>query len=192
MSGETEFGEMFFDDMRIPHANLVGELNKGWYVAMTGLMAERGSGGGAAAVDMGERSLGRVDSLIELAKNTRRYGKTIWEDATFRQRIVQFAIENEAMRWSGTRMGVKMQKGQLTGNEVSGSKVFASEMRKRRADMVMEIIGAYSQLVRGDKRAVDNGDQVYQMLRARGATIEMGTSEVNRNIVAERILGLPR
>jgi len=89
-------------------------------------------------------------------------------------------------------MGARQRKGQLTGDEVSIGKVFSSEMRKRRADMVMEIIGAYSQLMRGDKRAVDNGDQVYQMLRVRGATIEMGTSEINRNIIAERILGLPR
>jgi alkylation response protein AidB-like acyl-CoA dehydrogenase len=71
-------------------------------------------------------------------------------------------------------------------------KVFSSEGRKRRGDMTMEIIGAYSQLIRGDKRAVDDGAQVYAMLRARGATIEMGTSEINRNIIAERILGLPR
>jgi len=65
-------------------------------------------------------------------------------------------------------------------------------MRKRRGDMVMEILGSYSQLVSGSKYAVDDGDWVYDMLRARGATIEMGTSEINRNIIAERILGLPR
>jgi len=197
MSGEAEFGEMFFDDMRIPHENMIGEEGRGWYVAMTTLQAERGAGSGAAAgaAGLGLRVMGGlwgVDSLIELAKNTKRYGKTVWEDATFRQRIAQFAIEGQAIRYSGVRMGVRMRKGQLTGNEVSIGKTFMSEMRKRRGDMVMEIIGAYSQLMRGDKRAVDNGDQVYQMLRARGATIEMGTSEINRNIIAERILGLPR
>lgn len=192
MSGEAEFGEMFFDDMRIPHENLVGELDRGWYVAMTGLMAERGSGGGGALMGMGVRVLGGVDSLIELAKNTRRYGKVVWEDPTFRQRIAQFAIESEAMRWSGTRMGARQRKGQLTGDEVSMGKVFSSEMRKRRADMVMEIIGAYSQLVRGSKLAVDDGQWVYRMLRSRGDTLQMGTSEINRNVIAERILGLPR
>ncbi len=196
MSGEAEFGEMFFDDMRIPHENMIGEEGRGWYVAMTTLQAERGGGGGAAAVaGLDLRALGGlggVDSLIELAKKTKRYGKTVWEDASFRQRIVQFAIENQAMRFSGIRMGFRMRKGQLTGNEVSIGKVFSSEGRKRRGDMTMEIIGAYSQLIRGDKRAVDDGAQVYAMLRARGATIEMGTSEINHNIIAERILGLPR
>ena len=196
MSGEAEFGEMFFDDMRLPHENMIGEEGRGWYVAMTTLQAERGGGGGGAAMaGLDLRALGGlggVDSLIELAKKTKRYGKTVWEDASFRQRIVQFAIENQAMRFSGIRMGFRMRKGQLTGNEVSIGKVFSSEGRKRRGDMTMEIIGAYSQLIRGDKRAVDDGAQVYAMLRARGATIEMGTSEINRNIIAERILGLPR
>ena len=196
MSGEAEFGEMFFDDMRIPHENMIGEEGRGWYVAMTTLQAERGGGGGGAAMaGLDLRALGGlggVDSLIELAKKTKRYGKTVWEDASFRQRIAQFAIENQAMRFSGIRMGFRMRKGQLTGNEVSMGKVFSSEGRKRRGDMTMEIIGAYSQLIRGDKRAVDDGAQVYAMLRARGATIEMGTSEINRNIIAERILGLPR
>ena len=190
MSGEAEFGEMFFDDMRIPHENLIGELNRGWYVAMTTLGAERA--GGAAAAGIGSTSLGGVDSLIELARNTSRYGKTVWEDATFRHRIVQIAIESEAMRWSGARMGVRMLKGQLTGNEVSMGKVFASELGQRRANMVMEIIGAYSQLVKGSKLAVDDGSWVYRMLRSRGDTLQMGTSEINRNVIAERILGLPR
>jgi len=190
MSGEAEFGEMFFDDMRIPHENLIGELNRGWYVAMTTLGAERA--GGAAAAGIGSTSLGGVDNLIEMAKNTRRYGKTVWEDATFRHRIVQIAIESEAMRWSGARMGIRMLKGQLTGNEVSMGKVFASELGQRRADMVMEIIGAYSQLVSGSKLAVDDGSWVYRMLRSRGDTLQMGTSEINRNVIAERILGLPR
>lgn len=89
-------------------------------------------------------------------------------------------------------MGVRMQKGQLTGNEVSMGKVFASELGQRRANMVMEIIGAYSQLVRGSKLAVDDGSWVYRMLRSRGDTLQMGTSEINRNVIAERILGLPR
>jgi len=196
MSGEAEFGEMFFDDMRIPHENMIGEEGRGWYVAMTTLQAERGAGGAAQAIagmDMAALvGLGGVDILIELAKNTKRYGKTVWEEASFRQRIVQFAIENQAMRYSGIRMGIRMRKGQLTGNEFSIGKVFMTEQAKRRGDMVMEIIGAYSQLVRGSKRAVDDGQWVQQMLGARGGTIAAGTSEIIRNIIAERILGLPR
>ena len=197
MSGESEFGEMFFDDMRIPHENMIDEEGRGWYVAMTALMAERSGGGGfegagGALAGIGMEGLLDADSLVNLAKNTKHYGKSVWEDEAFRQRIVQIAIETQAMRWSGTRMAAKMRKGLPLGNEASVFKNFQAEMRQRRGDLTMEILGAYSQMVRGSSRAVNNGTWVYDMLRSRGATIEMGTSEINRNIIAERILGLPR
>ena len=196
MSGEAEFGELFFDDMRIPHNNLMGEVGRGWYVAMSALQAERSGGGafwsGGSLAGLMAGGLGGVDSIVELAKDTKRRGKVVWEDPIFRQRIAQIAIESTAMRYSGTRMIARMQKGLVTGNEASVVKNFQAEMRQRQGDMVMEMIGAYSQLVRGSKRVVNNGDWVYNMLRSRGATIEMGTSEINRNIIAERVLGLPR
>jgi alkylation response protein AidB-like acyl-CoA dehydrogenase len=198
MSGEAEFGEEFFDNMRVPDKNRMSEVNKGWYVAMTALQAER-SGGGAfwsgAGLAMGaQRSLtfSSTESLVELAKKTKRYGKSAWEDPAFRQRIAQLAIEIEAMRVSGARMLAKMKKGIIPTNEASMVKNFQAEMRKRQGDLVMEIIGAYSQLTEESPHAIDDGQWVYAMLRARGATIEMGTSEINRNIIAERILGLPR
>ena len=199
MSGEAEFGEIFFDDMRIPHKNMMGEQGRGWYVAMTALQHERSGGGafygGAGGTDLAgladRRTVG-VENMVELAKKTKRYGRAVWEDDMFRQRIAQFAIEAQAMRWSGARMVARMRKGIPLGNEPSVVKNFQAEMRKRRGDAVMEMIGAYSQLMRGSKLAVDEGDWVYDMLRSRGATIEMGTSEINRNIIAERILGLPR
>jgi alkylation response protein AidB-like acyl-CoA dehydrogenase len=198
MSGEAEFGEMFFDDMRVPHENMMGEQGRGWYVAMTALAAERSGGGtgytsGAVAMGgLGTSDLLSTNSLVELARNTKRYGKSAWENSAYRQRIMQIAIELEAMRWSGTRLAAKMRMGQPFGNEASVLKNFQAEMRQRRGDLTCEILGAYSQMVRGSSRAVDEGDHVYNMLRARGATIEMGTSEINRNIIAERILGLPR
>ena len=133
-----------------------------------------------------------IYSLVNLAKETCRYGKPIWEDASFRHKIVQIAMEQEAMRCSGRRMVARIRKGIMPTNEASMIKNFQAEMRRRHGDLAMEIIGAYSQLTRGSKRAINEGSWVYQMIRARGATIEMGTSEVNRNIIAERILGLPR
>lgn len=198
MSGESEFGEMFFNDMHIPHENMIGEEGRGWYVAMSSLAAERSGGGGASAMgvsgsgDLAVRSLGGVNNLIELAKNTERHGKTIWNNGSFRHRIAQLAIENQASRYFNTRLAINMRKGAASSNEFSISKNFQSEMRKRQGDMIMEIIGAYSQLMSGDPRAIDNGALVYNMLRSRGATIERGTSEINRSIIAERILGLPR
>ena len=193
MSGESEFGELFFDNLRIPHENLVGELGRGWYVALTSLAAERSGGSGMAGIGLAIRGPGSsMASIVDLARNTERRGKVVWEDTAFRRRIAQFAIEAEAIRYSGERLAVQRQKGVAMGNEVSVGKNFSAEMRQRRGDMVMEIIGAYSQLERGSAHTINNGQWVYEMLRSRGATIEMGTSEINRNIIAERILGLPR
>ena len=201
MTGDAPFGELFFDDMRVPHENMVGEEGRGWYVAMTTLIAERGGGqvaagsgeaGGAAQAMRAVRTIGNVDNLIELAKETKRYGKSIWEDDTFRKRIVQLAIENEAQRVYGIRLGGIIRSGKASGNEAVMTKMTRTEQGKRRGDMETEIIGAYSQLMRGDPRAPDEGSYTQSMLSSRGTTIFMGTNEICRNILSERILGLPR
>ncbi len=196
MTGGSEFCEMFFDDMRVPHANLIGELNMGWYSAMATLVAERDASGGLANVGIpasaGVSGLGGMDSLVELAQNTRRYGKTVWDDPSFRQRIAQFAIESEAIRHSGGRAVARLRKGIPMGDEVNIGKHFMAEHETRRSDLVMEIIGARSQLWHGSKHSVAGGAHVYRMVAARGGTIAAGTSEINRNVIAERILGLPR
>ena len=110
---------------------------QGWYVAMATLEAERG--GGVQFVAPTRRieltTLGGVDNFVELAKNTKRRGKIVWEDPVFRQRIAQFAIENEAMRCSRERMRVKAQKRQLTGNEQSIGSIFSREKNQRQANM---------------------------------------------------------
>jgi len=202
MTGEAhaQYGELFFDDMHIPDENRVGEVGRGWYVAMTTLIAERGGGQvGAASGETGlmrmtggVRSLGDVDDLIDLAKNTKHRGQAVWEDAGFRRRIAQFAIENEAARTYGIRLGYIIRSGAASGNEASMSKLTRTEQGKREGDFACEVIGTYSQLMRGDARAVNEGDLVFSMLMSRGTTIYMGTSEICRNILSERILGLPR
>ncbi|UCH42420.1 MAG: acyl-CoA dehydrogenase family protein [Dehalococcoidales bacterium] len=201
MTGDAQYGELFFDDMRVPHENMVGEEGRGWYVAMTTLIAERG--GGQVAAGSGEtgsgtrgmqmvRSIGGVDNLIELAKKTKRYGKSFWDDNNFKHRIAQIAIENEARRVYGIRLGSIIRSGKASGNEAVMTKMSSTEQGKRRGDMLMEIIGAYSQLMRGDERAVDEGSHVQSMLGSRGTTIYMGSNEICRNILSERVLGLPR
>jgi alkylation response protein AidB-like acyl-CoA dehydrogenase len=196
MTGEAEFGEMFFDNLHIPDNMRVGEIGRGWYVAMTTLAAERGGGGmGMGGQPEGRRQIGAgVMDMVEIAKNTKRYGKRVWDDEHFRQAIVQICIETEAMRSQGMISMLKLRAAKQPpgGPEVSISKNFSAEMRQRRGELMMDIIGAYSQMMRGSSRALDEGDLVYTHIRAKGATIEMGTSEINRNIIAERILGLPR
>ncbi len=194
MTGDSEFSETFFDNMRVPHENMVGEEGRGWYVAMATLEAERG--GGLQFVSptrqLETTTLGGVDNFVELAKNTKRRGRAVWEDPIFRQKIAQFAIENEALRCNRERMRIKALKKQLTGNEQSISSIFSREKNQRQANMAAEIMGARMNYMRGDKRALDDGSWTYQFLRTRGNTIETGTTEVNRGIIAERLLGLPK
>jgi len=202
MTGDAQFGEQFFDNVRIPHENMLGQIGRGWYVAMATLETERGGGAvagaeiggsaGGAAAGRGRAAGYGTAAIVELARETKRYGKSVWEDPAFRQKIVQIAIESQAGTTSGQRSIARRRKGQLPQEMVSMSKNWRSELGQRRGDLVMEIIGAYSQLVRGSKYTIDNGTWVYTMLRSRGSTIEEGTSEINRNIIAERILGLPR
>ena len=197
MTDDAQFGETFFDDVRVPEFNIIGEQGRGWYVAMTVLEAERGGGmriaqavpaRGAAAVT----TLGGVENLVELAKNTKRRGKAVWEDPLFRQKIAQLAIENEAIKAFSARFRVMAQRRQTTGNEQSLTSVYRRERGQRQANLTAEIMGANIQFMRGDERALNNGSWNYTFLRCRGNTIETGTTEVNRNIIAERILGLPR
>ena len=197
MTDDAQFSETFFDDVRVPSFNIIGEQGRGWYVAMTVLEAERG--GGIRIADAVSPSaaravttLGGVENLVELAKNTKRRGKTAWEDPLFRQRIAQLAIENEAIRAYGARLRVMAQRRQTTGNEQSLTSVYRRERGQRQANLTAEIMGAKIQFMRGAERALNNGSWTYTFLRCRGNTIETGTTEINRNIIAERILGLPR
>ncbi len=196
MTGGSEFCEMFFDNVRVPHENLIGELNRGWYAAMATLVAEREAGGGFDNVDIpasrGAAGLmvGGVGGLVERARNTKRHGKVLWEDSAFRQRIAQFAIENEAINYSGARAAARLRKGIPVGDEVNIGKHFQAELEQRRAAMELEMIGAYAQLW-GGPRSIANGAIVGAAL-SRGGTIAAGSSEINRNVIAERILGLPR
>lgn len=121
-----------------------------------------------------------------------RRGKRLWDDDSIRQRIAQFALENEAMRCSAARANARLQKGIATGEEVNIGKVFSAEARQRQTEFTLEMLGLYGQLMKTSKYTVQNGIPLFEMLRSKGLTIEAGTSEINRNVIAERILGLPR
>ena len=183
ISGDSGFNEVFFSNLRVPKERMLGDLNNGWYVAITALSNERANLGTGAYVGFKNS----IDSLIEKANTRSRNGKKLGEDPIVRQKIAQLATEVEVFRLNMTRTLSKIIKGDTPGPEGSILKLYWSEMNQRIAQQSMEILGEYSQLEKSEA-----GRWSYNYLRSRGNTIEAGTSEVQRNIIAQRVLGLPR
>jgi alkylation response protein AidB-like acyl-CoA dehydrogenase len=188
MTGEAEFNEVFFDEVRVPRANLLGPLNEGWRVATTTLMNERGT----SALGTVTRFRIVFDEIVELARSTRRNGKPATQDALVRQQLAQFYVDLQMMRFTAYRTFSKILKGGNPGPEGSISKLAWSELNQKMMDLVMTLEGPSSQLMRGSPYAVEGGRWQYHFLRSRANTIEAGTSEIQRNIIAERVLGLPK
>ena len=175
ITGEAEFNEIFFSDVEVPVANRLGEEGEGWNVAMTTLLHERGTLGFAltASFDAGVNRL--LDTAREHANGNER----------LRERIAQEWIELQALRYTNYRALGTYQRTGIPGPEGSGVKLRWSEANQRMTRLARELQGPEGILV-GD------GWWHHQQLRSRGNTIEAGTSEVLRNIVAERVLGLPK
>jgi alkylation response protein AidB-like acyl-CoA dehydrogenase len=188
MTGESEFNEIFFRDVRVPAKNILGKVNDGWNVAVSTLMYERGSYGARLHL-LFKRNINR---LIELSHTFHKNGLPAAKDALTRQKLAQCYAEIEIMRWNQLRAFSRITATGVPGPEGSIQKIFWSELNQRVQQIAQEMFGAYGQLLAGDKFAVDNGIWSYGYLRTRGNTIEAGTSEVQRNIIGHFVLGLPR
>ncbi len=182
MTRDSGFNEVFFEDVRVPKKNVVGEKNNGWLVALTSLMYERRYRG----LD------NNVGELIELAKNVRRDGRSAWEDDDVRQQVAQFYCEAQALRLLNFRQLTRQLKGLPPGPESSIVKVVTTEINLRMNKFAMELLGAYGQIELDAPCAVHEGRWLYRMLASRGLTIAAGSSEIQRNIIGERVLGLPK
>jgi len=180
ITGHPEFNEIFFTDVEVPKENILGNVGDGWQVAMTTLLHERGTLGFAlsATLDVAVRK------LIALAKE-----RNI-TDPILRDRIAREWIELQALKYTNYRSLTALTKTGIPGPEGSASKLVWSENNQRLTKLALEILGSSAQLTNGGGYA--DGYWQYQQLRSRGNTIEAGTSEILRNIVAERVLGLPR
>jgi alkylation response protein AidB-like acyl-CoA dehydrogenase len=179
ITGESEFNEIFFTGVEVPVENVLGEIGGGWQVAMTTLLHERGTLGFAlqAALETAVRK------LLALA---RERGATPLQ----RDRIAREWIELQALRVTNLRSLTTLVKTGIPGPEGSIAKLQWSEANQRLTKLALELLGPQAQLLDGD--APLEGYWQHQQLRSRGNTIEAGTSEILRNIVAERVLGLPR
>ena len=188
ITGDAEFNEMYFTEVRVPRANLLGEVGGGWRVAMTTLMHERATLG----VGLQVRARIALDALRALARETLVDGVPRSADPLVRQQIAQLSIEVEAMRLNGLRGLTRVLQGEQPGPEGSVNKLMWSELNQRIAETALDLLGPYGTVAEGDERAPLGGRWVHGYLRSRANSIEGGTSEVLRNILAERVLGLPR
>ena len=188
MTGESEFNEMFFRDVRVPVENLLGQVNDGWNVAVSTLMYERGSYG-ARLHPLFRRNISR---LIELSRTFQKNGRAACQDQLTRQKLAQCYAEVEIMRLNQLRAFSRITATGAPGPEGSIQKIFWSELNQRLQQVAQEMFGPYGQLLAEDCHAVDKGIWSYGYLRTRGNTIEAGTSEVQRSIIGHFVLGLPK
>jgi alkylation response protein AidB-like acyl-CoA dehydrogenase len=188
MTGESEFSEIFFRDVRVPTENVLGNVNDGWNVAISTLMHERGAFGARLHL-LFKRN---IDRLIELSHSIPRNGSPAAKDPLIRQKLAQCYAEVEIMRLNQLRAFSRMAATGVPGPEGSILKIFWSELNQRVQQIAQELLGPYGQLLGPDRHAIDHGIWSYGYLRSRGNTIEAGTSEVQRNIIGHFVLGLPR
>jgi len=187
ITGNSEFNETFFDNVRVPKQNLVGALNEGWRVAMTTLTYERGISSLATQVRIKQQ----LDAMVDYARTSRRNGHTLSQDPVLRQSLATAHIRVEIMLLNLYRGITSRLRGQPPGPEASLDKLYWSEMDKWMQELGMELQGPYSQLMHDSKHAIP-GDWQYNFLRSRAGTIYSGTSEIQKNIIGERVLGLPK
>ena len=188
MTGDAEFNEVFFDNVRVPESRVLGGVNNGWAVGLTTLMYER------LALGFGLQVRLRIsaDQLIDMARRMEKNGRALTKDPVMRQKLAQLWIDTESLKYTGARAVTKLLKGELPGPEASTGKMMWVETHQRLQELAMEIQGPYSQLTRGGAAAVDGGVWQYSFLRSRANSIEGGTTEIQKNIIGERVLGLPK
>jgi alkylation response protein AidB-like acyl-CoA dehydrogenase len=186
MTGHAWFNEVFFDEVRVPLENVVGEINGGWDIVMTTLSVERGSSAQHARLGAD------LDLLIRAARETPRGSGRASDDPLVRQKLAGFAAEMMVLKMSVYRNAWAVKEKGFPGPEGSTLKVVWSELDQRLKSAAVEILGPRALVEKGDPLALDNGYWAYEALWSRASTIYAGTSEVQRNIIATRVLGLPR
>jgi len=183
MSGDAAFNEVFFTDVRVPSSQVLGEVNQGWDVAITALMNERANLG-AGLYGAFRR---QFEALVKRAAGQTRNGRPLLSDPLVEQRLAQLHLELEIFRLNNLRALTTVNKTGMPGPEGSIQKLYWSQFNQQMARAALEILGPQAQ-----QQEFDDGRWIYSYLRSRGNTIEAGTSEIQRNIIAERVLDMPK
>jgi alkylation response protein AidB-like acyl-CoA dehydrogenase len=190
MTGEYGFTQTFFNDARIPANCLMGSEGQGWQIAMSTLTFERGvSGGQAGGLSM---VAVQVEDVVELARRVQRDGRPAIEDPLVKDQLVKFLIEEQGDRLCGIRSAVPALCSERPGAIAFSGKLRGTEHRRRLCQFAISLQGANGALWVGDADAVEGGKWQRSYFNAFSATIGGGTSQVQANIVGERVLGLPK
>jgi alkylation response protein AidB-like acyl-CoA dehydrogenase len=181
ITGDSEFNEVFLHDVRVPVENLLGAEGQGWEVVTSALVNERTGIAGSVRFDQS------FERIVTLARGHARTADPLW-----RQRLADLAIKARVTKSFGLRAMSDQLHGRINPHMSSAMKLFTTELVQRFSETSVDMLGPYGALWEGSPRAPDNGRPAYQFLYDRSMTIAGGTSEVQRNIVAQRVLGLPR
>src|SRR5213596_845683 len=183
LTGEAEFNEVFFDNVRVPAENLVGKPHEGWSVAITTLAYERDILTFIRHISL-RNALHRLVRLVQQQKRS--------TDPIVRQKVASLWTSEQALQLNGYRSLTNILRGGAPGPEGSTSKLFWSQVDQDLAQTATEVIGPYSQIAPGSLWAPDDGQWEFYELLARASGIRAGTSEILRNILAERVLEIGR
>ena len=185
ITGDAHFNEIFFDNVRIPKNQVIGELNMGWYVAAGALEYERLVGASNERIKM-------VQDMIRMVKEQLPGSRDLSKDPVVRQKLAHFYVEANVLKYMGLRaMTHRMREGK-PGPQTSLGHLMEIESSQRLLDFAVNLQGPYGQLTAGTEHAIDKGKWQASFLMARGMSIGGGTSEIQRNVIGERVLGLPR
>ena len=188
MPGGAEFNEVFFENVRVPKRQLVGQLHDGWRIAMTTLTHERASASFGTQVQI-QRSL---EDMMTVAKHLQRHGRPLSADPVTRQKLAEAAMRVDVMRLNNYRAMTTEVRGRPPGPDASLDKLYWSETNKWMQEMGQEMLGPLSQLDPASPYYPTSVNLQRSFLWSRAETIFSGTSEIQKNIIGERVLGLPR
>lgn len=188
ISGGAEFNEVFFDDAKIPENMLVGQENAGWGIAITTLMFERVMGD----LTMATSFMRVFNQLVSMAQGVKRGGKPILENDSVRQKMAEIYIRLMALKYNGFRSASSVASGGIPGPEGSIGKLYWSHIQQDISELAVEILGPAGQIMEGSPDVVDNGMWQYSYLMSKASTIAAGTTEILKNIISERVMGLPK
>ncbi len=181
ITGDCEFNEVFLHDVRVPAANCLGAEGQGWEIVSSALINERTGIAGSVRFDQ------NLERVIAMAQRRGRTNDPVW-----RQRLADLAVKARVTKSLGLRAMSDQLHGRMNPHLSAAMKLFTTELVQRFSETGIDLLGPYGALWQGAEHVPDNGRWAYQFLYDRSMTIAGGTSEVQRNIVAQRVLGLPR